>query len=173
MLSLSDLSWLTNFQFCQRSTSGLNISGEFGRAARNPLIKKLVISPNKDAMAITAQVGEYHEHSARWRPLMDATMGSPSSAASADMLSPAKIAPFVVWLCTDAAREVNGCTFSVYGDRVSLLAEPRPKATIEHEGGWTLDELDRVTQGDLIAGLRNRWKLENHPQLQEFPQDRA
>jgi NAD(P)-dependent dehydrogenase (short-subunit alcohol dehydrogenase family) len=122
-------------------------------------------------MAITAQVGEYHEHSVRWRPLMDATMGSPSSAASAEMLSPAKIAPFVVWLCTDAARDVNGCTFSVFGDRVSLLAEPRPKATIEHEGGWTLDELDRVAPVDLIAGLKDRWRLDNHPQLQAFPRD--
>ena len=60
------------------------------------------------------------------------------------MIAPSKIAPLVVWLCTDAAAGVNGRTFLVFGDRVSLLTEPRPKTTIEQAGGWTLDDLDRV-----------------------------
>jgi 3-oxoacyl-[acyl-carrier protein] reductase len=120
-------------------------------------------------LAITRQVHEYNEHSAPWRPLMDATMGRPSEEAPADVIAPAKIAPFVVWLCTDAASGVNGCTFLVFGDRVSLLTEPRPKATIEHAGGWTLDDLDRVAAEQLVAGYRNRWTLVDHPELTVFP----
>jgi NAD(P)-dependent dehydrogenase (short-subunit alcohol dehydrogenase family) len=124
-------------------------------------------------MAITTQVAEYHAYSARWRDLMDATMGTASTTLSPDMVSPAKVAPFVVWLCTDAASGVNGCTFSVFGDRISLLSEPRPKATIEQPGGWTLEDLDRVAPADLIAGLRNRWRLDDHPLLQVFPPEEA
>jgi 3-oxoacyl-[acyl-carrier protein] reductase len=120
-------------------------------------------------LAITIQVHEYNEHSAPWRPLMDATMGRPSEQSPADVISPAKISPFVVWLCTDAAADVNGCTFLVYGDRVSLLTEPRPRTTIEQPGGWTLDDLDRVAPEQLVPGYVNRWTLDDHPELQGFP----
>jgi 3-oxoacyl-[acyl-carrier protein] reductase len=121
-------------------------------------------------VALTVQVAEYHEHTVRWRRLMDLTMGTGTTQMDADAVSPAKVAPFVVWLCTDAAAGVNGCTFAVWGDKVSLLAEPRPKATIEQSGGWTLDDLDRVAPEELVAGLRNRWTLADHPDLQEFPE---
>ncbi len=120
-------------------------------------------------LAITLQVHEYNEHSARWRPLMDATMGRPSEQQPADVIAPSKIAPLVVWLCTDAAAGVTGRTFLVFGDRISLLTEPRPKATIEQPGGWTLDDLDRIAPEQLVAGSTNRWALDDHPELQEFP----
>jgi hypothetical protein len=100
---------------------------------------------------------------------MDATMGRPSEQQPADVIAPAKIAPLVVWLCTDAASGVSGRTFLVFGDRISLLTEPKPKATIEQAGGWTLDDLDRVAPEQLVAGLRNRWTLDDHPDLQVFP----
>lgn len=120
-------------------------------------------------LAMTRQVQEYHEHSAPWRALMDATMGRPSEQQPADVIAPAKIAPLVVWLCTDAAAEVSGRTFLVFGDRISLLTEPKPKVTIEQVGGWTLDDLDRVAPEQLVAGLRNRWTLADHPDLRVFP----
>jgi hypothetical protein len=102
---------------------------------------------------------------------MDATMGRPSEQQPADVLAPAKIAPLVVWLCTDAAVEVNGRTFLVFGDRISLLTEPKPKASIDQPGGWTLDDLDRVAPHELVGGLRNRWTLADRPELQVFPDD--
>jgi hypothetical protein len=121
-------------------------------------------------LAMTVQVQEYNEHSARWRPLMDATMGRPSEQLPPEVIAPSKISPLVVWLCTDAAADVSGRTFLVFGDRISLLTEPKPKATIEQPGGWTLDDLDRVAPQELVAGLRNRWTLADHPELQEFPE---
>jgi 3-oxoacyl-[acyl-carrier protein] reductase len=120
-------------------------------------------------LAVTIQVQEYNEHAAPWRALMDATMGRPSEQQPADVISPARIAPLVVWLCTDAAAGVTGRTFLVFGDRISLLAEPRAKATIEQAGGFTLDDLDRLAPDQLVAGLRNRWTLDDHPELQVFP----
>ncbi len=119
--------------------------------------------------AITQQVREYDEHAAPWRRLMDLTMGTAASRMPEDVITPDKISPFVVWLCTDAAIGVTGCTFAVFGDRVSLLSEPRPKATIEQPGGWTLDDLDRVAPEELVPGMVNRWTLDDHPDLQVFP----
>jgi 3-oxoacyl-[acyl-carrier protein] reductase len=121
--------------------------------------------------AITQQVAEYNEHAARWRRIMDLTMGSSSTTASAEVLAPGKIAPFAVWLCTDAAAGVTGCTFLLVGDRVSLLTEPRPKRSIEQLGGWTLDDLDRVAPEELVPDMVNRWTLTDHADLQNFPDD--
>jgi 3-oxoacyl-[acyl-carrier protein] reductase len=120
--------------------------------------------------AITAQVAEYNEHAARWRRLMDFTMGPSATGTSAEVLAASKIAPFAVWLCTDAAAGVTGCTFLLVGDRVSLLTEPRPKRSIEQVGGWTLDDLDRVAPEELVPDMVNRWTLADHPDLQIFPE---
>jgi 3-oxoacyl-[acyl-carrier protein] reductase len=122
-------------------------------------------------LAVTIQVQEYNEHSAPWRGLMDATMGRPSEQQPADVIAPARIAPLVVWLCTAAAAAVNGRTFLVFGDRISLLTEPKAKATIEQAGGFGLDDLDRLAPEQLVAGLRNRWTLDDHPELQVFPDE--
>lgn len=119
-------------------------------------------------VAITRQVAEYHEHTVRWRRLMDLTMGTGTTQMDPDAVSPAKIATFVVWLCSDAALDVNGRTFFVSGDRISLLSEPRPKATITREGGWTLDDLDALAPTELTEGLRNRFTLADHPDMQAF-----
>jgi 3-oxoacyl-[acyl-carrier protein] reductase len=120
-------------------------------------------------LAITIQVQEYNEHATPWHALMDATMGRPSEQQPADVIAPARIAPLVVWLCTDAASGVNGRTFLVYGDRISLLTEPRAKATIEQAGGFTLDDLDRIAPERLVTDQRNRWTLDDRPDLQIFP----
>ncbi len=119
-------------------------------------------------VAITRQVADYHEQTVRWRRLMDLTMGVSTKAMDAVDDGPQKVAPFVVWLCTDAARTVNGRTFFVSGDQVSLLTEPRPRATIESAGGWTLDQLDAVAPTELIDGLTNRFTLDEHPDMQVF-----
>lgn len=122
-------------------------------------------------MAITQQVAEYHEHSAQWRRLMDLTTGPGTVDLDAEAFGPARISPFVVWLCTDAAAGVNGRTFRISGDRVTLLAEPRAESMIEQAGGWTLDDLDRVAPEELVPEMVNRWTLADHPDMRIFPED--
>ncbi len=113
-------------------------------------------------------VEEYHEQTKPWRRLMDLTMGSSTKVLDPDEIHPRRVAPFVAWLCSDAAVDVNGRTFFVSGDRVSLLTEPKPKATITWPGGWTLDLLDTVAPEQLVAGLTNRYTLDDHPDMQQF-----
>ena len=65
------------------------------------------------------------------------------------------MAPIVVYLATDAAANINGCTFGAGGGRISLHTDPVPIKSIFKEGRWTLDELIRVMPTTLAAGLVN------------------
>ena len=120
-------------------------------------------------LAHSAGVDEYREQTKPWRELMDVTMGTSKETRAGEEILARDVAPFVVWLCTDAASAVNGRTFFVSGGTVVLYTEPRPKSTITREGGWTLDALDEIAPRDLIAGLRNRFTLDEHPELRVFP----
>jgi len=74
-------------------------------------------------------------------------------ADTADRFAPDKVAPPVVWLCTDDAKDVTGRQFCVGGNRISLLswqvttiAEKDPKGD-----PWTVDEVDermRASMGE-------------------------
>jgi NAD(P)-dependent dehydrogenase (short-subunit alcohol dehydrogenase family) len=75
---------------------------------------------------------------------------------SSEELPPAEdIAPIVVWLATDAAANVNGCTFGSRGGTIELHTDPVPIKSIHKEGTWTLDELDEVMPRTLAQGLVN------------------
>jgi NAD(P)-dependent dehydrogenase (short-subunit alcohol dehydrogenase family) len=50
---------------------------------------------------------------------------------------PENVAPWVVWLATDAARDVNGQVFVVMGGMIALMNDPAPVRTIQTEGRWT------------------------------------
>lgn len=70
--------------------------------------------------------------------------------------SPDDIAPFVVYLATDEAANINGCTFILAGNEISLCSEPTAVKTIYSKtGAWRLDELAIVMPGTLAAGLIN------------------
>jgi NAD(P)-dependent dehydrogenase (short-subunit alcohol dehydrogenase family) len=51
------------------------------------------------------------------------------------------VAPFVVYLATPGARNINGQTFLVMGGIVALLAYPAPARTIQKDGTWTPEEI--------------------------------
>jgi hypothetical protein len=85
-----------------------------------------------------------------------------------EQFPPRKISPLVVWLCTDAAKNVNGRTFHVGGDDVGLLSEPKPEITIHQGGGWDLDGLDVTAPRSLTLGLQNPYTLDDFPELKRF-----
>ncbi|TML12794.1 MAG: SDR family NAD(P)-dependent oxidoreductase [Actinobacteria bacterium] len=119
-------------------------------------------------------LNSYQELTARWAELMNITMrpkGAPPEAASAsfdpDARPPRKVSPFVVWLCTDAARNVNGRTFHVYGDFVARYSEPEDERIIFAAGGWDLDMLDAAAP-QLTSDLTNDYTLDEYPALKVF-----
>lgn len=76
--------------------------------------------------------------------------------ASMALADPEDVAPFVVWLCTDAAAGINGYDFRVTGGHIGLYSQPTEIKCIDKEGRWTLDEMDRLAPVSLAAGLKNR-----------------
>ena len=98
---------------------------------------------------------DYAVKTARWTTLMELTMGSRAGRTQPqvfdpDAIAPRKIAPMVVWLCTDAASNVNGRSFHVSGDTVSRLTEPQRERVIQRSGGWDLDALDATAPTHLV-----------------------
>jgi NAD(P)-dependent dehydrogenase (short-subunit alcohol dehydrogenase family) len=68
---------------------------------------------------------------------------------------PENVAPWVVYLATDAARNVNGQTFLVMAGLVALLSYPAPVRTIQKDGRWTPEEIATVFPHTLGMDLVN------------------
>ncbi len=98
------------------------------------------------------------ELQAAWEKRAKAGMGGLAAEFGVPDLStmaPEAISPMVVFLCTDEAANINGCTFLVSGGDVSLYSEPGNFRTIYKEGIWTVDELCEFMPKTLAAGLEN------------------
>jgi 3-oxoacyl-[acyl-carrier protein] reductase len=141
------------------------VAKELGRfGVRCNAIRPFATSRSTEDFAVDA---------APWLKLMAVTMGATPGVDEpvnfdTDDFPPEKIAPFVVWLCTEAASNVNGRTFEVRGDFVSLMSEPVHEETIERAGGWDLDSLDTAAPVALTRDLRNPYTLDAFPELKIF-----
>jgi NAD(P)-dependent dehydrogenase (short-subunit alcohol dehydrogenase family) len=56
-------------------------------------------------------------------------------------MTPGKIAPLAVCLCSDAVADITGQIFSVRNNEVYLFNQPRPIKTIHRAEGWTPETL--------------------------------
>ena len=81
--------------------------------------------------------------------------GQQPAPADREMPEPDDVAPIVVFLATDAAANINGCTFGAAGGTISLHTDPVPVKSIIKQGRWTLDELLNIMPTTLAAGLVN------------------
>ena len=82
--------------------------------------------------------------------------GDGTEAGNIRDLDPDGIAPFVCYLASDYAGNVNGQTFLVYGDTISLVSQPRPERAIWNETGhWEMDEISERARNYLTAGIVN------------------
>jgi NAD(P)-dependent dehydrogenase (short-subunit alcohol dehydrogenase family) len=125
-------------------------------------------------LAAGQSAADFAARAAKWADLVALTMSPRVFALQQKMLADPglmptdKIAPFVVWLCTDAARNVNGHTFEVHGHTISRVSEPALDRTVVRDGGWDLDSLDAIAPVNLVDGLVNQFALEDHPELRTF-----
>jgi hypothetical protein len=83
-----------------------------------------------------------------------ALAGGPASL-SVGNLSPDDVAPFAVYLASDAANEINGQTFLVMGGIVALLNQPAAARTITKIGRWTAEEIAALFPRTLGMDLVN------------------
>lgn len=68
---------------------------------------------------------------------------------------PEQVAPMVAYLCTDETANINGQIFAVAGGNVSLLHHPTPFRTLFNAEQWTIDDLSRLVQQQLMPGIEN------------------
>jgi len=79
-----------------------------------------------------------------------------------EKLTPESVAQFVVFLATDEAANINGCTFDVYNAAmiggpigIGIYSEPIIMRSIHKDGMWTVDELIDIVPKTLTLGLAN------------------
>jgi len=80
----------------------------------------------------------------------------PKGAAMEDLqeLKPEAIAPLVVYLASDEASYLNGCTFWVGGGKIGVYSQPEVVSSIIKDGIWTLDELIKLMPKAIPESLR-------------------
>jgi hypothetical protein len=62
------------------------------------------------------------------------------------------LAPFVAYLVSDEAAEINGMVFLVAGSSIGVYSEPEISRTLIKVGGrWTLDEIRQQVPRGLLA----------------------
>ncbi len=69
---------------------------------------------------------------------------------------PETVTPFLIYLCTDEAADINGQVFDVTGANIAIYSEPiKKKAINKEEGLWTVEELIELVPKVLLEGYKN------------------
>ena len=65
------------------------------------------------------------------------------------------VAALVVFLATDEAASINGCTFWAGGGDIGIFSRREVRSSIYKDGTWTLEELADIMPKSLAKGLVN------------------
>jgi NAD(P)-dependent dehydrogenase (short-subunit alcohol dehydrogenase family) len=70
--------------------------------------------------------------------------------------SPETVTPFIVYLCSEEAADINGQVFDVTGGNIAIYSEPvRQKTITKEEGLWKVEELIELVPKVLLKGYSN------------------
>ncbi len=75
-----------------------------------------------------------------WTRMVGTIPNNPENAARivvAQKMTPEKISPFAVALCSDASKDVSGQIFGVRCNEIFLFSQPRPIRSVHTIQGWT------------------------------------
>jgi NAD(P)-dependent dehydrogenase (short-subunit alcohol dehydrogenase family) len=122
------------------STSGL--IGNLGQA--NYSAAKLGIAALSKSIALDMQRFGVRSNAVApfaWTRMVDSipneTPEQQKRVESLKKLVPERVAPFVVGLCADAAKDVSGQVFGVRNNEIYLFSQPRPIRSAHRSEGWT------------------------------------
>jgi 3-oxoacyl-[acyl-carrier protein] reductase len=101
----------------------------------------------------------------KWSPMVKALgrywIGDRGQSGFKRPAHPEQVAELVVWLCTDAAANINGRSFYVAGEEVGLWSEPELTRSLTRPGGWDLDSLDDFAADEMTRDLTNPFLIPN------------
>ena len=138
------------------STSGL--IGNFGQA--NYMAAKLGIHGLSRGIAL--DMARYNVRSnavapSAWsRMIGSIPTDTPAEKARVERLkqmTPEKVAPLVVYLCSDKADGISGQIFGVRNNEIFLFSQPRPIRVLHRSDGWTPEKLDAQLKGAFKQSL--------------------
>ena len=121
------------------STSGL--IGNFGQA--NYAAAKMGVAALSKSIALDMQKFGVRSNAIApfaYTRMVDSIPDTPENAERNrinKMMTADKIAPFVVALCSDGARDVSGQIFGVRRNEIYLFSQPRPIRSVHAGWGWT------------------------------------
>jgi NAD(P)-dependent dehydrogenase (short-subunit alcohol dehydrogenase family) len=125
-------------------------------AIRPGAVSRMRADPKASAMANEAEL--VHGFPTAWNQFIVKDMVTSLNEAPETDLDPRHIANFVLWLCSDAAANVNGHTFRVAGGEIGLMTDPEMIRSVFRAGGWDFKSLNRPqVRGYLVGHLQNRF----------------
>ena len=138
------------------STSGL--IGNFGQA--NYSAAKLGIAALSKSIALDMQKFGVRSNAVApfaWTRMIESIPAeTPEQKKRVDGLKklvPEKVAPFVIALCADAAKDVTGQIFGVRNNEIFLFSQPRPVRNAHRSEGWTPETVLETALPMLRAGF--------------------
>ena len=133
-------------------TSTAGLIGNFGQA--NYMAAKLGIVGLSRAIAMDMQRFNVRSNCIApfaWSRMVSSipteTEADKIRVAKLKQMTPDKIAPMVVFLGSDAAKDVSGQVFAVRNNEVFLMSQPRPVRSLHRGEGWTPEALAEQLPG--------------------------
>jgi NAD(P)-dependent dehydrogenase (short-subunit alcohol dehydrogenase family) len=133
-------------------TSTAGLIGNFGQA--NYMAAKLGIVGLSRAIAMDLQRFNVRSNCIApfaWSRMVSSipteTEADKIRVAKLKQMTPEKIAPMVVFLASDAAKDVSGQVFAVRNNEVFLMSQPRPVRGLHRGEGWTPESLAEQLPG--------------------------
>jgi NAD(P)-dependent dehydrogenase (short-subunit alcohol dehydrogenase family) len=126
-------------------TSGVGMWGSVGQANYAAAKGGIVALMRSAALGLS----KYNVNANAVAPVASTRMQANVPGGTAETGEPEDVAPMVVYLLSDAAREITGQTYTVVGGRVALWSQPRETKEIVKDGRWTPQELAERIPADV------------------------
>jgi len=118
-------------------TSGVGMWGSVGQANYAAAKAGIVGLMRSAALGLM----KYGVNANAIAPVASTRMQANVPGGTAETGEPEDIAPMVVFLLSDAAREITGQTYTVVGNKIALWSQPREIKEVTNDHRWTPEEL--------------------------------
>jgi NAD(P)-dependent dehydrogenase (short-subunit alcohol dehydrogenase family) len=116
----------------------------FTRAVARDMVKYKVTCNAIRPLALTRHFDEKRKDA--WL-----RQGKTQAVREMERSAPEDVAAFVLYLASEGAASITGKTFFVGGGTISLFSEPERLATIQREGAWSVDLLQKLVPESLMV----------------------